>query len=111
MVQRLTTTGRAAVRRVGLRRRVLAIANEGDAGPAWVHAGLVNAVREGLRLTDDQRFLLALIWNSSIQDHPLENVGAGRVTDVWEQLPQVNEEWRALLDAATHAIRTVAVVR
>lgn len=111
VAHRLIAAGRALPKKVGLRRRTVAVANDGDTRPAWVHAGLVNAVRSKLPMTDDQRFLLGLVWDSSIQSHPLADAAVSHRSAAWEQLDQVTGNWRLLLDAATDLIRTVAVVR
>ncbi|GGL21133.1 GPP34 family phosphoprotein [Mangrovihabitans endophyticus] len=111
VAQRLVASGAAVAHRAGVRRRLVVTARQGDTGPAWVHAGLVHAVREGWTLTDTQRFLLALIWNSSITEHPLQAVGEDLVEHAYGQVQQVVGVWRELIEAATTVIRTGAVAR
>jgi hypothetical protein len=68
---RLIRSGAANVRRVGWRRRRLAVARAGDSGPAWVRAGLATAVERGLPLSEADRVLLQLVRHSSMAGNPL----------------------------------------
>jgi hypothetical protein len=111
VARRLIKTGGADQRRVGLRRRRVAVARDGDIGPAWVHANLVNKVDRGLPLTEDEGFLLHLVRHSSTTGNPLAGIPPGRVTYALRQVDGSGGVYRELLRAATDAIRTTAVAR
>ena len=111
VAKRLIAAGLARPRKMGLRRYEVATAFTNDPAPGWVHGGLVKAVGEGLPLTDDQQFLVWLIWYSSMQDHPLDGIGPAAAERVTAQLQSVSGVRRLLLQAAVDAIRTVAVAR
>ena len=63
VAERLVASGLAVKRRSGFRR--VTVRREGDLAPASVEADLINSVVSGHRLTDQQRFLLALLRHAS----------------------------------------------
>jgi hypothetical protein len=108
--RRLVAAGAARSHRTGLRRPVV-IANEGDHRPAWVYAGLVRAVQEGLLMDERQRFLLRLARHSSMGDQLLSGTDAEHVDVALAQTSRVWPPWLELLDTAVVAIRSAAVTR
>jgi Golgi phosphoprotein 3 (GPP34) len=110
IAHRLVTAGLARTHRTGLRRPVL-IANEGDHGPAWVYAGLVRAVQEGLLMDQRQRFLLRLAQYSSVGHQLLSGLDAEHVDVALAQTVRVWPPWLDLVDTAAAAIRSAAVTR
>jgi hypothetical protein len=107
---RMVAAGVARSHRTGLRRPMV-IANAGDHGPAWVYAGLVRAVQEGLPMDERQRFLLRLARHSSVGRQLLSGFSAERVDAALAQTAQVWPPWLELLDTAVGAIRSAAVTR
>jgi hypothetical protein len=110
IARRMVAAGAARSHRVGLRRPVV-IANAGDHGPAWVYAGLVRAVQEGLVMDERQRFLLRLARHSSLGHQLLSGCGAEQVGVALAQTARVWPPWLELLDTAVEAIRSAAVTR
>jgi hypothetical protein len=108
--RRLVAADLARSHRVGLRRPVV-IANAGDHGPAWVYAGLVRAVQEGLVMDERQRFLLRLAWHSSLGRQLLSGISTEHVDVALGQTARVWPPWLELLDTAVEAIRSAAVTR
>jgi hypothetical protein len=108
--RRLIAAEQARSHRVGLRRPVV-IANAGDHGPAWVYAGLVRAVQEGLVMDERQRFLLRLARHSSLGHQLLSGISTEHVDVALAQTARVWPPWLELLDTAVEAIRSAAVTR
>jgi len=108
--RRMVAAGAARTHRTGLRRPVV-IANEGDHRPAWVYAGLVRAVQEGLLMDERQRFLLRLARHSSVGNQLLAGVSIEHTDVALAQTAQVWPPWLELLDPAVAAIRSAAVTR
>ncbi|GGK89848.1 GPP34 family phosphoprotein [Mangrovihabitans endophyticus] len=111
VARRMLTAGTAHTRRLLLRRRPLVIARPGDTAPAWVFAGLINAVRTGHPLGDHQRFLLFLANHSDIGRHLFEGVAEHRIQECLDDAARVWPPWRPLLDGAVRAIRDGALAR
>ena len=108
---RLIQSGAANVRRVGWRRRRLAVARAGDNGPAWVRAGLATAVERGLPLSEADRVLLQLVRHSSMAGNPLTAAPPDRMAAALRQLDRGTGRYAELVRAATDALRAAAVVR
>jgi hypothetical protein len=109
--QRMVSAGVArSSRRLGFRRPAV-IANEGDHGPAWVHAGLVRAVQDGLVLDERQRFLLRLAQDSDVGQQILSGFDTEHIDVALAQAARVWPPWLNLLDTAVAAIRSAAVTR
>jgi Golgi phosphoprotein 3 GPP34 len=110
IARRMVAAGAARPHRTGLRRPVV-IANEGDHRPAWVYAGLVQAVREGLLMDERQRFLLRLARHSSVGHQLLSGAGPQHIDVALAQTAGVWPPWLELLDTAVVAVRSAAVTR
>ena len=108
--RRMVEAGVARSHRIGLRRPVV-IANDGDHGPAWVYAGLIRAVQEGLLMDERQCFLLRLARYSSVGHQLLSGFSAEQVDVALAQTTRMRRPWRELLDTAVGAIRSAAVTR
>src|SRR4051794_16458278 len=107
----MVVAGVARAHRVGLRRQQVVIAREGDTGPAWVSAGLINAVRTGRPLDDHRRFLLRLAEQSSIGRQLLDGADVRHVHRAREQAARVWPPWQELLDTAVRSVRDGALAR
>ena len=83
---RLIGSGAAVRRRVGWRRREIAVARAGDTGPAWVRAGLAMAVERGLPLSEADCVLLQLVRYSSVAGNPLTAAPPERMADALRRL-------------------------
>ena len=110
VAQRMVAAGAARTHRAGLRRPVV-VANTGDHAPAWVYAGLVRAVQDGLLLDERQRFLLRLAQYSSVGHQLLSGFDAEHIDVALAQAARVWPPWLGLLDAAVEAIRAAALAR
>ena len=108
---RLIRSGAADARRVGWRRRRLAVARRGDTGPAWVRAGLATAVERGLPLSEADRVLLQLVRHSSVAGNPLTGAPPDRLSALLRELDRGTPAFGGLAQAATDALRTAAVAR
>jgi hypothetical protein len=108
---RLIRFGAANVRRVGWRRRRLAVARAGDSGPAWVRAGLATAVERGLPLSEADRVLLQLVRHSSMAGNPLTAAPPECMAAALRQLDRGTGRYAELVRAATDALRAAAVAR
>jgi hypothetical protein len=109
---RLIRCGAAEARRVGWRRRRLAVARVGDSGPAWVRAGLATAVERGLFLSEADRVLLQLVRYSSMAGNPLTAAPPDRMAAVLRELDRgCTSRYGELVQAATDALRAAAVAR
>jgi hypothetical protein len=111
VTERMVLAGRAARCRTSMWHRVQVVANPGDHSPAWVHAGLVDAVSRGDVLDQRQLFLLALAQHSSMTEHPLAGVDALHARYALSQLPTMPGSWQQLVAAAADLIRAAAITR
>ncbi|UQU68632.1 GPP34 family phosphoprotein [Couchioplanes caeruleus] len=111
VARRLIRTGVAAERRAGWRRRLVAVALDGDTGPAWVHANLVNKVDRRLRLSGGESVLLHLVRHSSMIGNPLDGQSEERLALALRQPADVYTRYAGLLQAVGDALRATAVAR
>lgn len=111
VARRLISSGEAQQRRVGVRRRTIAVAKFGDTRPAWVHAGLVSAAQRGELFAYEQRFLLGLAWHSSMTEHPLAELDEARLDYLRREVERIEQPFGELLTVAVATIRSNAVAR
>ncbi|HEX8343837.1 MAG TPA: GPP34 family phosphoprotein [Actinoplanes sp.] len=109
VAERMVAEGLARVEKVGWRRQSAVVAAERDLGAAWVRAGLATAIVEGMRLTDEQYFLLRLAQYSSLSQQVFTEVPPAAVENAYAdaafELPHLKE----LLDAAVNTILAAAL--
>jgi len=111
VARRLIKSGVADERRVGVRRRRVAVARDGDIGPAQVRAGLAGRVQRGLPLAEDERLLLQLVRYSSMIGNPLSGIPPDQAAYALRLTGSVIGRYDVLVQAATDAIRAAAVAR
>lgn len=111
VARRLIKSGAADERRVGWRRRRVAVAHDGDVGPAWVRASLATKLRRGLLLDEEEWVLLQLVRHSSMIGNPLAGIPAARAEQALQHRDLLIGRYEVLLRAAADAIRAAAVAR
>lgn len=111
VAKRMVSAGRARKSSNPLHRSRV-VANDRDQRPAWVHNGLVDAMRHGRTLDAHQRFLLSLVRWSGMNEHPASLVADDSyVRYALSQLSTMPASWTQLADAADDLIRAGALVR
>jgi hypothetical protein len=86
-------------------------ANPSDQGPAWVRAGLIDAMRRGDALDANQLFLVGLAQHSNMYEHPFSDVNELQARYALSQLSGLPDSWQQLVAAAADLIRTAALTR
>jgi hypothetical protein len=109
VAERMVTDGLARVEKVGWRRQPAVVAAERDLGAAWVRAGLARAIVEGMRLTDEQYFLLRLVQYSSLSQQVFNEVPPEAVESAYADAVHELPHLRELLDAAVNTILAAAL--